>query len=67
MQLKYILAWPIGWTLWGAGHLVSKLMHMGEPLGRLYPIYNRLMLWSCSVSDWGGLKIWGDMVPKPDD
>lgn len=26
----------------------------------LYPVYNRLMLWSGDLNDWAGLDLWSD-------
>ena len=37
------LRWSGGWSLYWLGHLVSMPMRRW---GSLYPIYNRLMLWS---------------------
>lgn len=40
------LRWAVSWSLYCLGHLVSLPMRRW---GHLYPIYNKLMLWSDSV------------------
>jgi hypothetical protein len=56
----YLIAWPLFW----AGHAVSKVMNLHDALGWLYPAYNRLMCWSCAVSDWeGSERIWKRSTP----
>lgn len=60
--LKYVIAWPIAWTLYGIGHAIARtIMNHGWVGAQFYPIYNRLMISSCSWSDWGGMGIWGDL------
>ncbi|SHL42450.1 hypothetical protein SAMN05216428_102362 [Nitrosospira sp. Nsp11] len=66
MTVKYIIAWPIGWTLYWLGHAASKVLEAswGDKYewwaDIFYPLYNRLMIWSYLLSDWAQLGIWGD-------
>lgn len=66
--MKKVLAWPAMYTCFWLGHFVSKLMHC-EPLGRMYPVYNRLMMWSVDLNDWAGFDLWkppqSDAASKP--
>lgn len=48
-------AYWLAWLLYGLGGAVSRLMNLWEPLGYLYPVYNRLMLWSLAVQRRFGL------------
>lgn len=48
-------AWWLAWALYGLGDAVSRLMNLWEPLGHLYPVYNRLMRWSLAVQRTMGL------------
>lgn len=50
---RKILAWPVCWALYWAGHVISKPMHWMDLAG-LYPIYNWLMITSYDVQEWGG-------------
>lgn len=47
-----VIAWLISWLLYWAGHLTSVIMHSADVFGYLYPLYNRLMIWSFSVQCW---------------
>lgn len=61
--MKTILGYIGSWVLYGLGDLVSKPMHYLD-WAWLYPTYNRLMLWSCNLQEWGnGCGPWQD----PDD
>lgn len=42
-----------------AGHIVSKPMHWHDELGRLYPLYNYLMIRSVDFNDVSDCGIWG--------
>jgi hypothetical protein len=64
------LGWPVAWLLgWGCywlGDGVSRVMQLREwewPSSLLYPVYNRLMLWSCSLCDAFALGIWKRTPP----
>lgn len=50
--MKKIVAWPVSWALYWLGHLTSKPMHWTYGYW-LYPVYNRLMIWSVDAQDWG--------------
>lgn len=57
--LNVVVAAILSVSLWAAGHMVSKVMNNGV-LYWLYPLYNRLMMWSVDVEDWAGVSImWG--------
>ena len=49
--MKKIIGYTLSWTLYGLGDLVSKPMHLTYGYW-LYPVYNRLMIWSYDVQDW---------------
>ena len=58
-KMKKIIGWPVAHLLYLLGDLVSRLMNRWDGVfGVLYPVYNRLMVWSCDVNDWAGLKLW---------
>lgn len=42
--------------LWMMGHAISKIMNNGV-LYWLYPVYNRLMIWSVASEDWADVEI----------
>lgn len=44
----------VSWTLYWLGDAVSRPMNWFEWAWWLYPVYNKLMLWSSSVQDWNG-------------
>ena len=54
--MRKIVAWPLCWSLYWLGHWVSKPMNWCDFLARLYPVYNRLMIWSGNIQDWGQVK-----------
>ena len=57
--MKYIVSiicYLLSWILFLVGDLVSKVMHLTEDLGHLYPLYNKLMIWSVNVQDFAGNK-----------
>ena len=37
------------WILYGIGHAVGVVMNLGEGMGRIYPLYNRLMCASADI------------------
>jgi hypothetical protein len=53
--MKKIIAWPLCWTFFWMGDLISWVMNNLD-WGWLYPAYNKLMTWSIDIQDWGGLK-----------
>lgn len=42
----------LAWILYYLGDFVSKLMNT-ELTGWLYPVYNKLMIWSCELDEDG--------------
>src|SRR5690554_2781278 len=58
-RFKWLAGHPVSVALYYLGHGLSLLMNAWEPLGHLYPVYNRLMLASCDVDEWAGEpRIW---------
>jgi hypothetical protein len=54
-----VIAWPLAYGCFWTGDFVSRLAELGDGwFGRFYPLYNRLMLWSLRLNDWGGLRLW---------
>jgi hypothetical protein len=51
--MKTFFCWLISWALFWSGDAVSRVMNLAEPFGHLYPIYNRLMLWSDRIQGEG--------------
>ena len=51
---KKIIAYPITWTLFWLGDGISYLMNTNYTYW-LYPLYNKLMIWSGDIQDWGKL------------
>ncbi len=52
-MIKKFIGYVVSWLLYGLGDLVSKPMHYID-LWWLYPVYNRLMIWSYDIQDWAG-------------
>jgi hypothetical protein len=50
--MRLILAWPVSWLLFWLGHVVGLIMLI-PGLHVLYAIYNRCMLASFWVQNWG--------------
>ena len=54
---------PVGWLLchllFWTGHIVSRTLVAISP-GIFYPVYNWLMSASIDISDYYGLREWGD-------
>lgn len=44
-------AFQLAWLLYALGDGVMRLMNCWHPLGRLYPVYKKLMTWSYTVQD----------------
>jgi hypothetical protein len=56
---RAVIAWPLAYGCFWTGDFVSRLAELGDGwFGRFYPLYNRLMLWSLRLNDWGGLRLW---------
>lgn len=55
-MLKKVFAYIISHTLFWLGDLISKPMNWCEVCAYIYPIYNRLMIWSSDIQDWAGNK-----------
>ena len=56
MEQQSIFRTALSWLLYCLGDGLSRLIQLWNPLGRLYPIYNRLMLWSAALDKAG--KVW---------
>jgi hypothetical protein len=55
---RAIVAYVPCYVCFWVGHLVSRPMSWFDAAGWLYPVYNRLMGWSCDLNRWGGLDVW---------
>jgi hypothetical protein len=55
--MKKAIAWVGCQVTFWLGHGISRIYN-NRWLAWLYPVYNRLMIWSLDINDWGGLKIW---------
>lgn len=53
-KIKKLIAYLLSWSLYWLGDGVSRIMHLANIFGILYPIYNTLMIWSGNVQDWAG-------------
>ena len=51
--MKKIMGYILSWTLYWLGDFISKPMHYFD-WACLYPVYNRLMIWSADAQDWSG-------------
>ena len=58
------LRWSASWSLYWLGHLVSVPMRRW---GHLYPVYNKLMVWSVSVQGDMEQGPWNDVQDSPSD
>jgi hypothetical protein len=55
------LRWLLAWTLYGVGCMVCQLtewLRWRVASDLLYPVYNRLMLWSCETQGPCGFGPW---------
>lgn len=53
--MKKMIAWAGTWTFWAIGHGLSKLMnYWPTEFLHPYPLYNRAMIASSALQDWGG-------------
>ena len=52
--MKKLVGWLLSWLFFWLGDLVSRPMNWLECMWWLYPVYNRLMVWSYDVQKWGG-------------
>jgi hypothetical protein len=52
--MKKIIAWPLAWSLYWAGDIISKPLNYFN-WWWLYPVYNNLMCASFVVQDWAKL------------
>ena len=54
MGMKVLAAKLASLCLYWAGHAISCVMN--NAVGAyLYPIYNRLMIWSSEIEEWAGI------------
>jgi len=59
--MKKIMGYILSWTLYWLGDFISKPMHYFD-WACLYPVYNRLMIWSADAQDWSGCNgPWGEV------
>lgn len=57
--MKKIIGYLVSWLLYWLGDLISYPMNYFD-WSWLYPLYNRLMLSSCSIQRWAGnITPWG--------
>jgi hypothetical protein len=52
-MIKKILARALSEMLYYTGHWISFPMHWFDWYW-IYPIYNKIMLWSSDIQDWAG-------------
>lgn len=55
-RTRSLLARTLSPICYGVGHLVSLVMN-NRAACVLYPIYNRLMIWSVGIEDWAGAEV----------
>lgn len=53
--MNVLTAYAVSFVCYWLGHGISKVMD-NAVLWRLYPTYNRLMIWSSSVEEWAGIE-----------
>ena len=53
--MKKFLAYTLSWLFFWIGDLISYPMNYFD-WGWLYPTYNRSMIWSVDLQDWGKIK-----------
>lgn len=61
--MKKLIAFIPTYVLFGIGDFTCDMMYLintEKACNILYPIYNKAMVWSCFINDWGGLKLWTD-------
>lgn len=51
--MRKLIGYIVSWVLYWLGDLTSKPLHYLN-WWWLYPVYNRLMIWSVDVQDWSG-------------
>ena len=56
MERQSAFRTALSWLLYCLGDGLSRFMRLWNPLGRLYPVYNRLMVWSADLDKAG--KVW---------
>jgi hypothetical protein len=60
--MKVLTAYVVSFCCYWLGHGISRVMD-NAVLYRLYPIYNRLMIWSGDVEEWAGIEfMWSEPV-----
>jgi hypothetical protein len=58
--MRKFIGYVVSWTLYWLGDLISKPMNYLDWYW-LYPVYNRLMIYSADVQDWSGANgPWGE-------
>lgn len=60
--MKKLIACVLSILFYSMGHVVSLMMHTGFT-GWLYPLYNKLMIWSGDLETWADVEVmWGKEV-----
>lgn len=60
--MKVLTAYVVSFCCYWLGHGISRVMN-NAVLWRLYPIYNRLMIWSGDVEEWAGIEfMWREPI-----
>ena len=54
LKMKKIVGFIVSWSLYLIGDLVSKLLYFDALVSVAFPVYDRFMLWSLLVQEWGG-------------
>lgn len=70
-MLKKAIGWTLAWAFFWLGDLVSRVIDLFDPqtdwlCSACYWCYNKPMLLSNRLQDWGGAGPWMD-VPIPDE
>lgn len=58
LRVARFLASCVAWSCFWVGDGISRLMNVASVFVFLYPIYNTLMYWSCTLSDNYDLGMW---------
>ena len=59
--MRKVISWTLSWLFYWLGDAVSRPMEWFDCMFWLYPVYNKLMIWSYNLQVWGGdLGPWRD-------
>lgn len=53
--MRVLLGMAGSFSLFWAGHAISRAVLRYDCLAFLYPLYNRLLLWSSNIEEWAGI------------